>query len=618
MKNLMQKFLCVVMIAVTTFFVACEPDFVQRDETPNSSSVDFYSPEFKFILKSHLCSKQLLAAGSDGSMTYLDGAKISELGHWLLLDNVLYDTDTIYASFNPANDALVVDWEIEDPSVLEIVSQSTERNYIVVKAKKLGTTTIEASIENKSRKMSVTSTVTNAYATKMLGYDGKKGETGYRVENYTIFVNSEDPNSKRKEQKVWMGVDQTPAADEMVKDEYGNDVPAPKAPILWSVSEEGIVDISDIRGDRGDTCVIKPVAEGMVTVLATCQYRTVQILTTVKNNQVLTTIDSLQFTLNDNLFDKIWLSRGQQAFVNVACFPDNAYADYTDGYTWESLSPTTVAVETTGDASSDEFSRIIKGISAGDAQVKVSLGIGEKTKSRTFDVKVCNAVTGIAITADGTTDAQEIEVSSQKQFIAVIDDAAAAAEFGDLLTWHVEPNPDAWNAGDEVADYLTIDGDGLLSANKVTPALKNCYVYASMTYSKYPGHPTDHSTTTVTSNKIRCTVIEASTALVFNPVSLTYTYLSGDGYTVDAVFTDAGGNAMTVTDNITEGDIYRTPGTIDLSGEYYVTYDGNNFRSGTIEVVDNGDGTYTYTFNLTSSTVNLTGSATLTPDVVVE
>ena len=152
--------------------------FVYDDEN-DSSSIDFYSPEFKFVLKSHLCSKQLLAQGSDGSMTYLDGAKVSELGHWMLLDNVLYGTDTIYATFNPANDALVVDWEIADPEVLEIVAQSVEDNYIVVKAKKLGTTTIEASINNKARKVSINTTVVDAYATGMKGYDGKAGETGY-------------------------------------------------------------------------------------------------------------------------------------------------------------------------------------------------------------------------------------------------------------------------------------------------------------------------------------------------------------------------------------------------------------------------------------------------------
>ena len=33
------------------------------------------------------------------------------------------------------------------------------------------------------------------------------------------------------------------------------------------------------------------------------------------------------------------------------------------------------------------------------------------------------------------------------------------------------------------------------------------------------------------------------------------------------------------------------------------------------DFVDNGDGTYTYTFNLTSSQATLTGSATITPTV---
>lgn len=611
----MQKFLCVVMIAVTTFFVACEPDFVQRDETPDSSSVDFYSPEFKFILKSHLCSKQLLAAGSDGSMTYLDGAKISELGHWLLLDNVLYDTDTIFASFNPANDALVVDWEIEDPSVLEIVSQSVEGNYIVVKAKKLGTTTIEASIENKSRKVSVTSTVTNAYATKMLGYDGKAGETGYRVENYTIFVSSEDPESKRLEQKVWMNVDQTPAVDEMVDDGQGNQVPAPKAPILWSVSEEGIVNL-DVRGERGDTCIIKPVAEGMVTVLATCQYRTVQIITTVKNNQVLTTIDSLQFTTNDQLFDKIWLSRNAQAFVNVACFPSNAYADYTDGYTWESLSPAVVAVETTGAAETDEFSRIIKGLSAGDAQVKVSLGIGEKTKTKTFDVKVCNAVTSIAITADGVNTVQEIPVDGTKQFVAVIDDVAAASEFGDLLTWHVEPN--SWDASDNIADFMTIDEkNGLLTAIQKTPENRSCNVYASLTYRKYPGHPTDNSTVTVNSNKIICIVKAAAQAIEFNPNYIYSDYNDMGGAWTSATFTDGSGNSLIIsaTSGWEETDHFKTAGIIDLESIGTATYTGGvTFTSGTITVTDNGNGSYTYTFALQAGDGNsLTGSATITP-----
>ena len=616
MKKLMQKLLCVVMVAFTTFFIACEPTFKENVDENDSSSIDFYSPEFKFVLKSHLCSKQLLAQGSDGSMTYLDGAKVSELGHWMLLDNVLYGTDTIYATFNPANNALVVDWEIADPEVLEIVAQSVEDNYIVVKAKKLGTTTIEASINNKARKVSINTTVVDAYATGMKGYDGKAGETGYLVENYTIFVESEDDNSSRKQQRIWMKIEQVPGADEMVDDGNGNKVPASKAPVVWSVSEEGIVDL-DLRGETNDTCIILPKAEGMVTVLATCQYRTVQIITTVKSMEVFTAIDSLQFTDNDGqLFDKIWLSRGAEAFVNVACFPSNAYASYKDGYTWESRDVNVAQVASTGNAGTDEFSRKVVGVAAGDAKIAVSLGMEGKKVTREFDVKVCNAVTALSINVGGSTERQEVSVSKSKQFSAVIDDAAAAAEFGSLLRWKVEGNPGAWNENDEVSDFMTIDPiTGVLTAKKETPALKSCLVYAELEHPKYPGHPTNQETIKKISNKIQCVVIADAVSLVFNPTSLVYTYYPGDDYTENAVFSDGSGNKLVINDSESMGDIYRTAGTINCSNNYYVTYGAYSFRSGTITVVDNGDGTYTYTFNLTSSQATLTGSATITPTV---
>lgn len=131
----MKKLLYVVALALTTLFVACEPDFLQKDdESINPSDLEFAtSSELKLSLKSYLCSRQLLAAGSDGSMTYLEGTRISELGHWLLLDNERYGSDTIFATIVPSVD-VVVNWEVADPSIVEIVSQSEENNYIVVKA----------------------------------------------------------------------------------------------------------------------------------------------------------------------------------------------------------------------------------------------------------------------------------------------------------------------------------------------------------------------------------------------------------------------------------------------------------------------------------------------------
>lgn len=626
----MKKLLYVVALALTTLFVACEPDFLQKDdESINPSDLEFAtSSELKLSLKSYLCSRQLLAAGSDGSMTYLEGTRISELGHWLLLDNERYGSDTIFATIVPSVD-VVVNWEVADPSVVEIVSQSEENNYIVVKAKKLGSTTIKASVEDKYEAI-ITTTVVDAYATKMLGYDGKKNESGYRVENYTIFLESEDPNSKRKEQKVWMKIDQTPAEDEMVDDGNGGKIPAPKAQILWSVSEEGIVDL-DIRPDvdgRNDTCIIKPKAEGLVTVLATCQYRTVQVIVTVKNNQILTTIDSLQFTDNNGeVFDKLWLSRSETNFVNVACFPDNAYSDYTDGYQWISLNPSVAVVESTGQVETDEYQRVIRGVAAGETQIQVSLGIGEKRKTKTFDVKVCNAVTSISITAEnGATSWQTIGVGDTRNFIAEIDDADAATEYGSLLEWYLKP-ADGWDSSNDISDYMTIDNStGEITALEITPENQNCLVYAKITHPKYPGHPTDNTTVTVESNTIVCSVI-AGNLVRFNPVSLEYVYSATSTYPIStATFTDAAGNTLSLTSNKqNKTDFLRTAGSVACSARLVFTYTGvdgstYNFKNSAdiLTVTDNGDGSFTYEFNYTvevNDKATLKGSGRLTPKV---
>lgn len=621
----MKKLLYVVALALTTLFVACEPDFLQKDdESINPSDLKFAtSSELKLSLKSYLCSRQLLAAGSDGSMTYLEGTRISELGHWLLLDNERYGSDTIFATVVPSVDVLV-NWEVADPSVVEIVSQSEENNYIVVKAKKLGSTTIKASVEDKYEAI-ITTTVVDAYATKMLGYDGKKNESGYRVENYTIFLESEDPNSKRKEQKVWMKIDQTPAEDEMVDDGNGGKVPAPKAQILWSVSEEGIVDL-DIRPDvdgRNDTCIIKPKAEGLVTVLATCQYRTVQVIVTVKNNQILTTIDSLQFTDNNGeVFDKLWLSRSETNFVNVACFPDNAYSDYSDGYQWISLNPAIAVVESTGQAETDEYQRAIKGVAAGETQIQASLGIGEKIKTRTFDVKVCNAVTSISIT--NTFGSTDLPINKTIDISYTISDAAASAEFGDQLTWYLVPSS-GWNPEGGIESYVTITRDGKLTTRKDTPTGKTFGIYAQITHPKYPGHPTDNTNVTIKSNDITSLkILPASTAIEFNPTFISYNYgVEGDLWT-EVIFIDGEGNKLEIIDNDwdNEGnDDFRTAGIYNFFDLYpgvsmnYIPSGGTNSKltSGTIEVIANGDGTYTYKFNLQGNDTLVGTSSELNP-----
>ena len=616
----MKKLLYVVAFALTTMFVACEPDFLQKDdESINPSDLEFAtSSELKLSLKSYLCSRQLLAAGSDGSMTYLEGTRISELGHWLLLDNERYGSDTIFATIVPSVD-LAVNWEVADSSIVEIVSQSEENNYIVVKAKKLGSTTIKASVEDKYEAI-ITTTVVDAYATKMLGYDGKKNETGYRVENYTIFLESEDPNSKRKEQKVWMKIDQTPAEDEMVDDGNGGKVPAPKAQILWSVSEEGIVDL-DIRHDvdgRNDTCIIKPKAEGLVTVLATCQYRTVQVIVTVKNNQILTTIDSLQFTDNNGeVFDKLWLSRSETKFVNVACFPNNAYSDYPDGYEWTSLNSSVAVVELTGQVETDEYQRAIRGVAAGETQIQVSLGIGEKIKTRTFDVKVCNAVTNISITSS-LGENKRIPVGTTIDINYTISDAAAAAEFGDRLTWHFVPSS-GWNPEGGIESYVTITQDGKLTAHKDIPAGNSFDIYAQIIHPKYPGHPTDNTTVTVQSSRItNIEIIPSSTSIEFNAVTVYYDW---NGTTWSSMmFNDESGNILGFMADNHKTNIWKTEGTYDIVAEkmtvMYATSDSSktsNLTSGTIQVIANSDGTYTYIFNLDGDDVITGTSSELNP-----
>ena len=361
----------------------------------------------------------------------------------------------------------------------------------------------------------------------------------------------------------------------------------------------------------------------MVTVLATCQYRTVQVIVTVKNNQILTTIDSLQFTDNNGeVFDKLWLSRSETNFVNVACFPDNAYSDYTDGYQWISLNPSVAVVESTGQVETDEYQRAIRGVAAGETQIQASLGIGEKIKTRTFDVKVCNAVTSISITK--SYDGTDLPINQTIDINYTISDAAAAAEFGDRLTWHLVPSS-GWNPEGGIESYVTITQDGKLTTHKDTPTGKTFSISAQIIHPKYPGHPTDNTNITVTSNEISSLkILPASTAIEFNPTSISYNYGSEGDLWTEVIFIDAEGNKLEIIDNDwdNEGnDDFKIAGTYNFFDLYrgvsmnYIPSGGTNSKltSGTIEVIANANGTYTYKFNLQGNDTLVGTSSELNP-----
>ncbi len=591
MKTLFQKFLCVVMLAVATLFVACEPEYVQKNEEVDPSGVGFYAPDFNIVVKSKMCSEILLSAGSDGSMTYLDGAKVSELGHWLMLDTDAIgdegcDKDTLFASFNPPTNALSVTWEIEDPSVLEIVAESVEDGYIVVKAKKIGTTNITASCEGT--KTTIQSTVTNYYVTKMEGWDSNavKVKAGWQTENYTIFKESEDPNSTRKSQTVWMKMDKKPT------EAY--------APIDWLVSEENIVKLEVKEGVETsdgwtpDTCVILPLTEGKVSITAKCQYRTVEVLVTVLDKHVLTPIDSLQLADNDgNVLQKLWLSRGEEQLTKVSCFPDNAYVDY-DGYTWRALTP---EVATIGVGSEDNVCNV-KGVKKGFAQVEVSLGSGDKLVADTLEVEVCNAITASDFSISGPADVNlnTIDVGGNIQFASKISDVAAEVEFGYAnVRWYCSAP----------AEFMTIDETtGKLSATKATGAL-SYKVWAEITYQKYPGRVGyEDVTVKIKSNELDCKVVKQERVdVAFTPATVTSTM---DEFEMNVpLFEDASGNKLVFLPNTfvgIEGDAYDS-GKVTLSGSdgytlVYTPVSGKEyiFNSGTCSLTISG-GQATYTFS---------------------
>ena len=148
---------------------------------------------------------------------------------------------------------------------------------------------------------------------------------------------------------------------------------------------------------------------------------------------------------------------------------------------------------------------------------------GLKIKTKTFDVKVCNAVTSISITSS-LGENKRIPVGTTIDINYTISDAAAAAEFGDRLTWHLVPSS-GWTPEGGIESYVTITQDGKLTTHKDTPTGKTSSISAQIIHPKYPGHPTDNTNITVTSNEISSLkILPASTAIEFNPTSISYNY----------------------------------------------------------------------------------------------
>ncbi len=583
MKTLLQKFLCVVMLAVATLFVACEPEYVQKDEVVDPSDIEFHAPDFKIVVKSKRCSEILLSAGSDGSMTYLDGAKISELGHWLMYDDPEiigdegYDNDTLFASFNPPSKALSVEWEISDPSVLEIVAQSVEDGYIVVKAKKIGTTDITASCED--RKTTIHSTVTDYYVTKMEGWDSN-AKAGYLVENHTIFLDSDDPNSKRLNQKVWMVLEQKPAEV--------------KSLIKWTPSEEGIVELKIKEGGQNndktwqpDSCIISPIKEGMISVIAQCQYRTVEVIITVKAKQAFTPIDSLQIVDNNGVnLRKLWLSRGEMSLAKVLCWPDNAYVDY-DGYKWRSLNEDIVSIAQSG---GDDLYNI-KGLKKGTGKVMVSLGAGNSMKADTVEVEVCHAITqsDVKISAPAGIDLMSINVGETVQFTADISYDDATFNY-----YTIE-----WYCDAPVEQAIIDKSTGELTAIAQSSSFN---VWAEVEYEKYPGREGNDEISRIVVSGNRCRIVEQVNINVdFTPVSITSAE-DDYGQTVP-MFVDAAGNTLLYLPNDAfieiAGDGSYDSGEVELGTDYTLVYKSSagtyTFNSGTCSLkIENGEGVYSF------------------------